>query len=105
MTVLLRASGSGGDEDGLGAGGMGRGECCVEGVVVTAVNGAGLPSLDLEAGADPAGPTELGGGVVHDDGGEVVEPVSAGDGDGLVVAALVEFSVTDEDDDPGFGAV
>src|SRR5882757_1478172 len=65
-------------------------------VVVPAVDGAGHPALPGEPFRDAAGPTVAGRVVVHHDGGERAQPHPGGHRDGLVVAALVQFSISDQ---------
>ena len=60
--------------------------------------------VDLESGGDVSLPSQRRGLFVDDDGGEVVEGPPTGSRDRLVVAALVQFAVSDEHEDAG-GAV
>src|SRR5262245_18279102 len=83
--------------DGLAAGVTG-GERAVERVMVAAVDGLGRPALYLEPAGDAAGPPEARRAVVDDDRGQPVQPEPAGQGDRLLVAALVELAVADQHD-------
>ena len=46
-----------------------------------------------------------GRSVVDDNGSETVQPGPGGEGDGLVIAPLVQFPIADETEHPGVGMV
>ena len=73
------------------------GERGSDGVVVVSVDLDGRPVLHLEAPGETMRSVVGRRRVVDGDDSEVVEPDGAGEGDGLVVGALVEFGVTDQD--------
>src|SRR5215469_15449638 len=73
-----------------------RGEGGLERVVVAAVHDQDRPSLALEPGRDATGPAVCRGGIVDDHGVQAVQADRAGERDGLVVGAFVEFGVADE---------
>ena len=92
-----------GGDDRVRAAGVRCGEGLGHGVVVAAVDGGGGPAVDREPGGDAAGPAVRGRGVVDHDDVQVVQADGAGVRDRLVVAALVEFGVAEQDPDARLG--
>jgi hypothetical protein len=76
-------------------------ERAFECVVIVRWHPHGSPSLDDEPLLDSTRPSVAGRIVVDDDRREAVETEASGDGDGLVVRALVELGVAHETEHAG----
>ena len=81
------------------AGRVAGAERALERVLVAAVDGLGRPALAAEPRRDATGPAVGGGRVVDGDHRQGVEADPAGEGDRLVVRALVELAVADQAED------
>ena len=90
----------GGDDD-VGASELAVRQRLLQGVVVAAVDGDRVPALGGEALLDPAGHGVRRRAVVDHHDGERLQEVGGGQLEGLVVAALVELRVTDQDHHSG----
>jgi hypothetical protein len=65
--------------------------------MVTTVHSGRRPAVHAEPGGDPAGPAVGGGLVVDHDRGQAAQPGGASVGDRLMVGALVQLGVTNQD--------